>query len=60
MIPSPAEGDQISMADSNNGNPQDSMVLESQSVSNTFIDVNVVPEHEKKQLEHTILNLQGT
>lgn len=58
MIPS-AEGDQILMAqDSNNGNPLDSIVLESQCVSDTFIDVNVVPEHEKNQLQHTIFNLQ--
>lgn len=58
MIPS-AEGDQILMAqDSNNGNPLDSVVLESQCVSDTFIDVNVVPEHEKNQLQHTIFNLQ--
>lgn len=59
MIPS-AEGDQILMADSNNGNPLDSLVLESECVSDTFIDVNVVPEHEKNQLQHTIFNLQGT
>ena len=53
MIPS-AEGDQIY---SNDGNP---LVLESQCVSDAYIDVNVVPEHEKNQLEHSILNLQGT
>ncbi|KAL1811095.1 hypothetical protein DCAR_0623212 [Daucus carota subsp. sativus] len=51
MIPS-AEGDQIY---SNDGNP---LVLESQCVSDAYIDVNVVPEHEKNQLEHSILNLQ--
>ncbi|KAK1394825.1 Kinesin-like protein KIN-14U [Heracleum sosnowskyi] len=57
MIPS-AEGDQILMADSNHGISQDSIVLESQCVSDTFIDVNVVPEHEKNQLQHTIFSLQ--
>ncbi|KAL8115802.1 hypothetical protein AgCh_022342 [Apium graveolens] len=57
MIPS-AEGDQILMADSNNVVSLDSLLLKSQCVSDTFIDVNVVPEHEKNQLQHTIFSLQ--
>lgn len=44
--------------DSIDGNPTASRSPESPLVD-TFTDVNVVPEHEKNQLEQTISNLEG-
>ncbi|KAF8392541.1 hypothetical protein HHK36_022886 [Tetracentron sinense] len=45
--------------DSFEGLPLVSELLESPTTPAVYTDVNVVPEHEKKALEQTILNLEG-
>lgn len=50
----------VSSPDSPHGPSPVSELLDSLSIPAICTDVNVVPEHEKNELEQSILNLEGT